>query len=129
MRRDSVRDVRPFAKRIRGLGTLLRQSAFTRCLKTAWASISAVTLGASPDARPSAQNLAAVLDLYSHKVVGWAIAPSMPAERVCTALQVAICPRQRAYPRPDRSFRPGQPALVSTLGYRPPNGYEREMAA
>lgn len=41
--------------------------------------------------------LAAVLDLYSRKVVGWAMAPNMPAELVCTALQMAIALRQ---PRP-----------------------------
>ncbi len=34
--------------------------------------------------------LAAVLDLYSCKVVGWVMAPDMPAELVCTALQMAI---------------------------------------
>ncbi|MGR9086557.1 MAG: IS3 family transposase [Gammaproteobacteria bacterium] len=34
--------------------------------------------------------LAVVLDLYSRKVVGWAMAPNMPAELVCTALQLAI---------------------------------------
>ncbi len=38
--------------------------------------------------------LAAVLDLYSRKIVGWAMAPSMPAELVCTALQMAIALRQ-----------------------------------
>jgi putative transposase len=38
--------------------------------------------------------LAAVLDLYSRKVIGWAMAPSMPAELVCTALQMAICQRR-----------------------------------
>jgi putative transposase len=38
--------------------------------------------------------LAAVLDLYSRKVIGWAMAPSMPAELLCTALQMAICQRQ-----------------------------------
>ena len=38
--------------------------------------------------------MAAVLDLYSRKVVGWAMAPTMPAELVCTALQLAICQRQ-----------------------------------
>lgn len=38
--------------------------------------------------------LAAVLDLYSRKVIGWAMAPSMPAELVCTALQMAIAQRQ-----------------------------------
>jgi len=30
--------------------------------------------------------LAAVLDLYSRKIVGWAMAPTMPAELVCSAL-------------------------------------------
>lgn len=38
--------------------------------------------------------LAAVLDLYSRKIVGWAMAPSMPAELVCCALQMAIVLRQ-----------------------------------
>jgi putative transposase len=38
--------------------------------------------------------LAAVLDLYSRKVVGWAMAPNMHAELVFTALQMAICQRQ-----------------------------------
>ncbi len=38
--------------------------------------------------------LAVVLDLYSRKIVGWAMAPNMPAERVCTALQIAIAQRQ-----------------------------------
>ncbi len=40
--------------------------------------------------------LAIVLDLYSRKVVGWAMAPSMPAQLVCTALQMAIQQRQPA---------------------------------
>jgi len=34
--------------------------------------------------------LAVVLDLYSRKVVGWVMAPTMPASLVCTALQIAI---------------------------------------
>jgi len=38
--------------------------------------------------------LAAVLDLYSRTIVGWAMAPNMPAELVCTALQMAIALRQ-----------------------------------
>ena len=47
--------------------------------------------------------LAAVLDLYSRKIVGWAMAPTMPAELVCTALQLAICQRQpRAGPGQSR---------------------------
>lgn len=38
--------------------------------------------------------LAAVLDLYSRKIVGWAMAPTMPASLGCTALHVAVCQRQ-----------------------------------
>lgn len=41
--------------------------------------------------------LAIVLDLYARKVVGWAMAPAMPAQLVCDALNMAI--RQRR-PRP-----------------------------
>ena len=40
--------------------------------------------------------LAIVLDLFSRKVVGWAMAPSMPAELVCVALRMAIQQRQPA---------------------------------
>jgi putative transposase len=38
--------------------------------------------------------LAVVLDLFSRKVVGWTMAPSMPAELVCAALSMAIASRQ-----------------------------------
>ena len=38
--------------------------------------------------------LAAVMDLFSRKIVGWAMASSMPAELVCAALQMAITHRQ-----------------------------------
>ena len=37
--------------------------------------------------------LAAVLDLYSRKIVGWAMAPEMLVTLVCTALQMAIVQR------------------------------------
>jgi len=40
--------------------------------------------------------LAAVLDLHSRKIVGWAMAPQMPATRVCAALQMAIVQRNPA---------------------------------
>ena len=40
--------------------------------------------------------LAVVLDLYTRKVVGWAMAPTMHAELVCAALQLAIAQRQPA---------------------------------
>ena len=38
--------------------------------------------------------LAVVLDLFARKVVGWAMAPNMPAELVCAALNMAIQQRQ-----------------------------------
>lgn len=37
--------------------------------------------------------LAGVLDLHSRKIVGWAMAPQMPAALVCAALQMAIVQR------------------------------------
>jgi transposase InsO family protein len=40
--------------------------------------------------------LAAVMDLFSRKIVGWAMAPSMPAELVCSALQMALAQRNPA---------------------------------
>ena len=40
--------------------------------------------------------LAAVLDLHSRKIVGWAMAPGMPAALVCAALQMAIVQRHPA---------------------------------
>ena len=40
--------------------------------------------------------LAAVLDLHSRKIVGWAMSPSMPASLVCAALQMAIVQRNPA---------------------------------
>ena len=40
--------------------------------------------------------LAAVLDLHSRKIVGWAMATAMPAALVCTALQMAIVQRNPA---------------------------------
>ena len=41
--------------------------------------------------------LAAVMDLFSRKIIGWTMAPNMPAELVCSALQMATAARQ---PRP-----------------------------
>ena len=40
--------------------------------------------------------LAAVLDLHSRKIVGWAMAPEMPAALVRAALQMAIAQRNPA---------------------------------
>ena len=52
--------------------------------------------------------LAIVLDLFARKVVGWAMAPSMPAELVCACLEHGH-PAAATSPRPDRPFRPRQP--------------------
>lgn len=38
--------------------------------------------------------LAAVMDLYARKIVGWACTPDMPAQLVCAALQMAIAARK-----------------------------------
>ena len=38
--------------------------------------------------------LGAVLDFHSRKIVGWAMAPEMPATLVCAALQMVIVPRK-----------------------------------
>ena len=38
--------------------------------------------------------LAAVMDLFSRKIVGWAMAPNMQADLVCSALRMAITQRQ-----------------------------------
>ena len=40
--------------------------------------------------------LAAVLELHSRKIVGWAMAPQMPAALVCAALKMAIVQRNPA---------------------------------
>jgi transposase InsO family protein len=40
--------------------------------------------------------LALVLDLFSRRFVGWTMAPSMPAARVCDALRMAIRARSPA---------------------------------
>jgi len=40
--------------------------------------------------------LAVVLDLFSRRIVGWAMAPSMPADLVCAALNLAIVSRKPA---------------------------------
>ena len=34
--------------------------------------------------------LAAVMDLHSRKLIGWALSPTMPAELVCRALRMAL---------------------------------------
>ena len=67
--------------------------------------------------------LAAVLDLHSRKIVGWAMSPAMPAALVCTALQMAIVQRNPAAGLVVHSDRGTQyasaehQALLSTHGF------------
>jgi transposase InsO family protein len=51
--------------------------------------------------------LAAVMDLYARKIVGWACAPDMPAQLVCAAIANGYSSAQTVA-RPDRTFRPGK---------------------
>ncbi|BBL59455.1 hypothetical protein MKFW12EY_30680 [Methylomonas koyamae] len=61
--------------------------------------------------------LAVVLDLYSRKVVGWAMAPNMPAELVCTALQIAIAQRRPSPGLIVHSDRGSQYAVTNIVNY------------
>ena len=63
--------------------------------------------------------LAVVLDLYSRRVVGWSMAPTMPATLVISALAMALQQRRPA---------PGL-ILHSTLGYLSPSAYEAKLTA
>jgi putative transposase len=42
--------------------------------------------------------LAVVLDLFPRKAGGWSMAPNMPAELVCSAMQLAIAQRHLGLP-------------------------------
>ncbi|GHB34549.1 hypothetical protein GCM10009038_37090 [Salinicola rhizosphaerae] len=73
--------------------------------------------------------LAVLLDLYSRKVIGWAMREHMTAELVVDALQMALWRRQR--PKGGRSQRPRQPILLGTISVdaapkRSPMQYERQ---
>jgi transposase InsO family protein len=87
-----------------------------RWLPTSWAGastrLSPTQPGrlTSPASAPNAagSNLATGPALDSHKIVGWTMTPNMPAELACSALQMAIAPRQ---PKPGLST---PPAAAST---------------
>ncbi|MFC6838807.1 IS3 family transposase [Xanthomonas theicola] len=76
--------------------------------------------------------LAAVLDLYSRKIVGWAMAPTMPAKRVCQPpfpLTRARSPGSAAAPaasgcarRPSGRSPPGHAPGQSSVGICRPAG-------
>jgi transposase InsO family protein len=67
--------------------------------------------------------LATVIDLFSRKVVGWAMAPTMPADLVCAALNMAIrhrSPQQGLIVHSDRGsqYASGQyQALLAKHGF------------
>ena len=58
--------------------------------------------------------MAAVLDLHSRKIVGWAMAPEMPATLVCTALQMAIQSAQ-SRSRSAGAFGPGNAGRIQPV--------------
>ena len=61
--------------------------------------------------------LAAMLDLHSRKIVGWAMSPEMPATLVCTALQMAIVLRSPLPVRVVHSDRGTQYARAMHQGW------------
>jgi putative transposase len=72
--------------------------------------------------------LAVVLDLFSRKVVGWSMAPSMPAELVCAALQLAIAQRQPSPGLLVHSDRESQYASASHRALLARHGLEASMS-
>jgi putative transposase len=56
--------------------------------------------------------LAVVLDLYSRKVIGWAMSERMTANLVCDALGMGLIPAEKAE-RCHRTHRPRQPILFA----------------
>jgi putative transposase len=59
--------------------------------------------------------LAAVMDLFSRKIVGWAMAPSMPTELVASALQMALQQRQ---PPPGLLLHSDRGSQYASLDYQ-----------
>lgn len=59
--------------------------------------------------------LAVVLDLFSRKVVGWSMAPNMPAELVCSAMQLAIAQR---HPPPGLIAHSDRGSQYASASYR-----------
>ena len=57
--------------------------------------------------------VAAVVDLFSRRVVGWSMSAGMTAQLVTDALIMAIW--RRGKPQPAASFRPGQPIHQRTV--------------
>ncbi len=72
--------------------------------------------------------LAVVLDLFSRKIVGWSMAPNMPAELVCNAMQLAIAQRQPAPGLIAHSDRGSQYASTSYRALLERNGMQQSMS-
>ncbi|MPQ71855.1 IS3 family transposase, partial [Pseudomonas sp. MWU12-2323] len=72
--------------------------------------------------------LAVVLDLFSRKIVGWSMAPNMPAELVCNAMQLAIAQRQPAPGLIAHSDRGSQYASASYRALLERNGMQQSMS-
>ena len=61
--------------------------------------------------------LAAVMDLYSRRIVGWPMAPTPPAELVCRALQMAIALRR---PKPGLIVHSDRGCQYASQAHRAP---------
>lgn len=72
--------------------------------------------------------LAVVIDLFSRKVVGWAMAPNMPAKLVCDALHMAVQQRQPAAGLIDHSDRGSQYASAQYQAYLARHGFICSMS-
>ena len=59
--------------------------------------------------------LAAVMDLFSRKIVGWAMAPSMPTELVASALRMAV---QQRKPPPGLLLHSDRGSQYASLDYQ-----------
>ncbi|BAU73215.1 transposase [Metapseudomonas furukawaii] len=72
--------------------------------------------------------LAAVMDLFSRKIIGWSMAPNMPAELVCSALQMGIAQRQPAAGLIVHSDRGSQYASAAHQGVLAQHGLVMSMS-
>ena len=72
--------------------------------------------------------LAVVIDLFSRKVVGWAMAPHMPAKLVCDALHMAVQQRQPAAGLIVHSDRGSQYASAQYQAYLAGHGFVCSMS-
>ena len=72
--------------------------------------------------------LAVVWDLFSRNVVGWSMAPNMPAELVCSAMQLAVTQRQPPSGLIAHSDRGAQYASAIYRGLLAKNDMQQSMS-